>query len=342
MDLVSKLIFFIVMGIILGNILSALDFYIYQFFEGFRFWPKDLLEWNYNRILRNFASVVSRYWNLKDKKPRSNKEEIEWSNILYELRNYPCDSKEDYPENRYPKYSTKLGNVIAEYESYSMNKYGMHMLAYWYQLLLLSPTDSRNFLDIRSAISDFCIYVSFICLLSAPLATVGFNLQIARILGDYWIESMISIVLLILQLVLFSTSKFYRKLITKFLNKWVILICLISCVLIFFIYQVLIHLSSANQLANSILLFNYQNFHLSHFIFIFDITIMIFISLIITSYLFYVGAINALKAYGRVVKAFFDIYRFELATKFGIKLEMNAKDEREIWITLGNSLLKCN
>lgn len=262
--------FFILFGgFILGVILTSFDFYIYQFYEGFRFWPGWLANWSYKRIENNFKSSIDLYWQLKDIQKKGSltvSQENRRSSNLYKLRANPYMPESDYPLKRYPYRPTRLGNVIAEYESYPERQYGMHMRMFWHQLWFLSPEDVRNFLDLKSAIADFLLYMSFIFIIFAPIVGV---------VGVYQTY------------VKFST-------------------------------QIMPH----------------QNLVLIG-VFIILTLISLFIS-----YLFYSFAINALAIYGRNVKAFFDVYRFDLAQKLGVEIELVPdKIEREKWENLGNFLL---
>lgn len=237
----DKLLAWIIFGIIFGMILTSLEMYIYQFYEGIRFWPKKIWKWKYNRILKDFE-------NTKE---------------LYKLREYPYDPAK---KRRYPREATRLGNVMAEYETYSEVQYGMNMMIFWPHLRYILSKEQREYLDIKGAKVDFLVYVSFIFLIYAPFAGIGLSYQ--------WID------------------------------------------------------------------INWDDIQIRN-VFVFSIICIIvaLISLLI-SYLFYKISISALNFYGKHVKALFDLYRFELAKKFELEINLIPdKDEIETWKKLGTFLI---
>jgi len=172
---VDKLLFFLLLvGTILGVILTSADFYIYQFYEGFRFWPNSLLKRIHNRIFLDFLRKSGSLLKLEEKDQLTLAQENEKSKLLYDLRENPYLPEKEFIMGRYPSRPTRLGNVMAEYESYSKKQYGMNMSMFWHQLWLIVPNDVRDFLDLKAAISDFLIYTSFIFLIFAPL--FGFSI----------------------------------------------------------------------------------------------------------------------------------------------------------------------
>lgn len=155
LTLIEKLLLWIIIGIIFGMILSSLEIFIYQFFEGIRFWPKKIRIWKYNRILEKF------------KKMNDN-----------EKRKYPYDPNE---KERRPREATRLGNVMVEYESYSEVQYGMRMKVFWPHLRFILSKEQREHLEMKGAIADFLVYVSFIFLIYTPFAGIGLSSQLIEI-----------------------------------------------------------------------------------------------------------------------------------------------------------------
>ena len=242
LSLGDKLLAWTIFGIIFGVILTSIEMYIYKFYEGIRFWPKKLWDWKYDRILNDFK-------NIKDDDP--------------EKREYPYDPDE---KRRCPREATRLGNVMAEYESYSEVQYGMRMMVFWPHLRYILTKEQREYLDIKGAKVDFLIYVSFIFLIYAPFAGIGLSFQWIDI---KWNEIQIP------DLLVFS----------------------ISCIGVSLIS-------------------------------------------VLISYTFYKTSIPALIFYGKHVKALFDLYRVELAKKFGIEAKPIPDDnEIENWEKLGELLL---
>jgi len=114
--------------------LNSIEVFIYKFYEGLLFWP----EWLKNNSME---SIKQNYKNNIDE--------------------YPFNPKSGI---RYPKLPTRLGNIMAEFETYSNNQYGMDMSIFWPHMRLLLTKDIKEDLDIRGAKADFFVYMSFIFL----------------------------------------------------------------------------------------------------------------------------------------------------------------------------------
>ena len=183
LTLSDKLLAWIIFGILFGMILTSLEMYIYQFYEGIRFWPKKIWDWKYNRILNDFKNIDA-----------PSKE-----------REYPYDP---YKKRRYPQEATRLGNVMAEYESYSKVQYGMNMNVFWPHLRYILTKEQREYLDIKGAKVDFLIYISFIFLIYTPFAGIGLSYQLTDInwndikIHDLFVFSIISIVISLISLLI--------------------------------------------------------------------------------------------------------------------------------------------
>jgi hypothetical protein len=157
-------------------VISSLDFYIYQFFEGIRFWPEKLWKWKFNKVCSHFENVDNdlkevekNIQEIEKKKNQTRKDKNELSKLIKKssclwakVREYPYDPTNAFFCNRYPQEATRLGNVLAEYESYSENQYGMHIIIFWHHLWIIFPKDIRDDLNLRVAKADFSIYFSFI------------------------------------------------------------------------------------------------------------------------------------------------------------------------------------
>lgn len=139
-------------GIIIGMILTSVETYIYQFFEGIRFWPNIMWEKLYKNILISYINTHS-----KDK-----------------IREYPYLHNK---KKRHPYEATRFGNVMAEYERYSEVQYGISMRVFWPHLRLLLSKENRELLDMKGAKVDFLVYLSFIFLIYTPFAGIGLSYQ---------------------------------------------------------------------------------------------------------------------------------------------------------------------
>lgn len=75
----SKLILWTISAMVIGMMITSLDLYIYQFFEGIRFWPKPIRRWKYKRILRHFKKIDNKLKDVGDRirEIRKKKEQTE-------------------------------------------------------------------------------------------------------------------------------------------------------------------------------------------------------------------------------------------------------------------------
>lgn len=171
-SIADTLLFWIISGIIFGMILGSLDLYIYQFFEGICFWRHCIWGWQYRRVLNHRRKL---YKELKYKITARNVtgNEEENKNLSITIKNL-SDRLKEYPNNPQDIEATRLGNVLADYETYSNEQYGMSFNVFWRRILLVLPQEIRDEIELRSAEADFPVYISFIFFLCSFLA--GFRL----------------------------------------------------------------------------------------------------------------------------------------------------------------------
>lgn len=187
----SKLILWTISAMVIGMMITSLDLYIYQFFEGIRFWPKPIRRWKYKRILRHFKKidnklkdVEARIGEIRKKKEQTNEDKEELQELYYksselwaEVRKFPYNSEKGFYSRRYPDEATIFGNVLAEYEGYSEKQYGIHMMVFWPHLWLILPKELKRDLDLRGAKADFLVYFAFIFLSYIFIGGLGFFVQ---------------------------------------------------------------------------------------------------------------------------------------------------------------------
>ena len=191
LTLASKLILWTISAMVIGMMITSLDLYIYQFFEGIRFWRGKIYWWKYERILRYFEkidndlkNIEARIGEINNKKEQTEENEKELLELNYkasklwtEVRVFPYDPNEKFFSKRHPEEPTRLGNVIAEYETYSEKQYGMHMMVFWPHLWFILPKELKEDLDLRGAKVDFLVYLSCIFLCNTLIGGVGFYFQ---------------------------------------------------------------------------------------------------------------------------------------------------------------------
>ena len=137
------------LAIFAGIVIAALDDPIYEVLEGRRLWPNWLYEWRRRRWQR----YVNR---LHADAKRLSPTDWRYLEIWDRLRRFP--TREDgVPVAKRP---TKLGNLLASSEDYSLRTYGLHPVAYWERLWLVVPKDEREEIDRSAALADGWIYVT--------------------------------------------------------------------------------------------------------------------------------------------------------------------------------------
>src|ERR1043165_4304508 len=180
--------------VFLGWLVTVSDMPIYMLFEGRRFWPPPLFRfftWREQRRLARHLDVVRLHETgvlermqkyaarARERLSESGREdetgpEFEKVELVeravratlekrgeayFDLRTFPLLGKdyEDYAAER----PTRLGNLMAAYERYSLRAYGMDSVFYWYRIWLLVDKGTREEVDNSQALADSTVYTSF-------------------------------------------------------------------------------------------------------------------------------------------------------------------------------------
>lgn len=182
----DKFIAWILSGFFIGLLFLLCDSYIYHVLEGSKFWPRPLWRWKYKRMQRYFQKLDKElecliYYNKENLAELDfiDREELSFriSKISARVREFPPTSDRKNFSRRYPTYPTRFGNVICEYESYSLNRYGIHMMVFWNHLSQLLRKEIKDELNLRCAVADFCVYLCFISLVYATLGPAALFLR---------------------------------------------------------------------------------------------------------------------------------------------------------------------
>jgi hypothetical protein len=166
----DKIIAWILSGFFLGLLFLLCDLHIYQILEGSKFWPRILWRWKYKRIQKSFQDLDGELESLinyrKERSAELDSTDIE--ELTHKIRRVSTRIREFPPtyeiknfSGRYPTSPTRLGNVIDEYERYSLNRYGIHMIVFWNHLSQLLSGETKGELDLRGAFADLCVYLCF-------------------------------------------------------------------------------------------------------------------------------------------------------------------------------------
>ncbi len=153
---ISVLVF--VLSFVAGLPVSALSDGFYKVFEGRVLWPLPLLrlgKWLQNQrvswLLRRVAKAgdaVERY-----------------DELWFELRAYP-ENDQGEPHATHP---TLLGNILAAYEAYPGERYGMDAVFYWPRLWLELDSDKKQEIDHAWSVADGLVNLSAVSALGAGL-----------------------------------------------------------------------------------------------------------------------------------------------------------------------------
>lgn len=140
-------------GLAAGLAVAAMDDPIYQFFEGRALWPSWLYALRVGRWRGYVSQLFKKYCEMEDKKQTSDWRYLELAN---KLRRFPATAA-GVP---YAARPTLLGNILAAYESYPENVYGLHPVAFWQRVWLLLDKDTRDEIDRGWAPTDALTYVA--------------------------------------------------------------------------------------------------------------------------------------------------------------------------------------
>ncbi|MGD2072004.1 MAG: hypothetical protein PVG65_00735 [Candidatus Thorarchaeota archaeon] len=178
----DQLLTWVFFGFFIGLFFLLCDSYIYQILEGSKFWPQFLWKWKYNRTQKCFQKLDRQLRDLiKYKKEKFTELETtdirelssRISRLSARVREFPPAYEKKNFSKRYPICPTRFGNVLCEYENYSLNRYGIHMMIFWNHLSQLLHKGIKDELNLRGAIADLCVYLCFASLvytITGPIA----------------------------------------------------------------------------------------------------------------------------------------------------------------------------
>lgn len=164
----DDLALFSILAVATGWLCSLADQHIYMLLMGRRYWPAWLrrlgLYWQQERLHRLHWRI-----GLTDAERRTMSEaerhaaearqrEAELDRLEFPLGS---DGAAEDPPPRVVVAPTRLGNLLAGYESYPLWKYGLDGPFYWPWLFVGLPKDLRDELDERQAAVDGAVYVAF-------------------------------------------------------------------------------------------------------------------------------------------------------------------------------------
>lgn len=163
LDATLKLIAIFALITLIGLLTSMFGHTIYMLLEGRLLWP----DWLRGRGVKRLNKKISAWMTRAAEVKRSDR--AEYNEIWYRLRSFPY-RKAGEPEAFYP---TRLGNLLHSYEQYSLNRYGMDGVFYWYRIWLVVEDVQGKRLERASAEADTLIFSSFVLLLGGLLYLIN-------------------------------------------------------------------------------------------------------------------------------------------------------------------------
>jgi hypothetical protein len=139
---------FVILIIFMGWLITFSDMGIYMLFEGRRFWPNPL---------KRFFSVREEKQLAEIKKKLEDTNNLTVAEAYFDIRNFPMNSEGDY----IAFYPSRLGNLLAAFEGYSLRVYGIDAIFYWSRIWLNIDKDTREEIDNSQALADSTVYTSF-------------------------------------------------------------------------------------------------------------------------------------------------------------------------------------
>ena len=148
-----------------GWLIVLADQPIYMLYEGRRYWPKRIWRHGLDR-------ERTRLRKLRVRARRA--DPLRFTEESIRLLDFPLNSK-GQPEARNP---TRLGNLLASYETYPRRIYGLDAIFYWYRIWLVLAKELREELDQSQAIADSALYVSFSLMIAAIMCVIYFIMKL--------------------------------------------------------------------------------------------------------------------------------------------------------------------
>lgn len=146
---------FVIAIIVTGWLIVAADMPIYMFLEGRRYWPTRVWTWMRKREaqrLKGVIKVIDSYF--EPGVVRTHILKVRYNEAGVARRSFPLN-EDGEPAAEWP---TRLGNMIAAFEQYSYNRYGLEAIFYWPRIWINLTKDLRDEIDNQQAMADSAVY----------------------------------------------------------------------------------------------------------------------------------------------------------------------------------------
>jgi len=156
---INPAILFVSLALAASMALMLLEHPILSFMAGRRYWPAFL-----RRL--GLALEAARLATLVDQTKRA-ADEARVTELSIQASEFPLNPATGEPVATYP---TRLGNLVASYETYPTVKYQLDGVFFWPRLWVVIDKDLREELDSAQAVADGGVYACFVLVLAAPVA----------------------------------------------------------------------------------------------------------------------------------------------------------------------------
>jgi hypothetical protein len=136
----------------LGVIVSAAANEVYKIYEGRSFWPKRLWEAGVRRQAKRVEGLLAQTKTLDGP---------QLAEVWDKLSIYPLN-QDGLPEATHP---TLIGNILAGYENYPWDRYGMDSVFYWPRIWLMVEKDKKEEVDSQWSVADGFLLLSAVSIL---------------------------------------------------------------------------------------------------------------------------------------------------------------------------------
>jgi hypothetical protein len=188
-------------GLLLGLFFLVIRYELWCLYEGRRFWPRWVKrrltarlqeklnkDFQKSRELRRRIDELSSQADLSsDKIAELDQVRSEYDELWFRIRQYPEDRKQTWKVTntlqvgmRKATAPTRFGNIIDEFETYPLVRYGIDPIFFWYRLRLLIPKDAYETVDTAAAVVDCLVSMSVLFVAFAPVSlAIGVTSSVA-------------------------------------------------------------------------------------------------------------------------------------------------------------------
>jgi len=178
-------------GLLLGLFFLVIRYELWCLYEGRRFWLRwvkrcltarlqERLNKDFQKsreLRRRIDELLSQTDLSPDRIAELDRILSEYNELWFRIRQYPEDRKQTWKVTntrqvgmRKATAPTKFGNIVDEFETYPLVRYGIDPIFFWYRLRFLVPKDAYETVDAAAAVVDCLVSMSMTFLVFAPIS----------------------------------------------------------------------------------------------------------------------------------------------------------------------------